>query len=1619
MTSVLQFSENAFLKAASKEEDFTNMNNGEFELGAEDYLKSFYADALENEFLDYGLDDLMELARSFWMTGNRRQPGEDIVVVSSARERHGKGRADTRIEIVTDDKAFLVNTIIDAISSLGIDVLGLFHPVASGYRNEIGQWEEDGTPVTESMVLVMIPPQLKRSRDRLQKEIKLSLKDVTAINADFEAMVAAVKTSAEELKSSSAFKSSKSEIEESVAFLNWIAEGNFVHLGARRYNYMKSSVKGADAPDYVNPTIVKGSSLGVLRDPDNQVLRQSSEPSAILSNVKSFMKRSEAVSVAKSNLFSRVHRRVRMDYISIKHMNDDGVVTGETRFVGLFSATAYNKSSMDIPLIRRKVQKVLDRAKLLRGSHNYNRLNYVLSSYPRDELFQISENDLLRISTGIAQAFDRPRTRIFVRRDPFARFVSILVYVPREHYNTRVRERIGDHLVKSFNGRLSAFYPQYSDAPMARVHFIIGLDPDVNTRPDLDDLETEISSLSQPWFENIINTYESSEIDDASTMLASYENAFGLAYQDDFSAVQALEDILICEKLNDNNNAAIKVYEWGEAEGRTIKVKIYHYKDRLEPSYVIPILSNFGLHISQETGYKISRTKKPDIWVQDFEMRLPFTPDDIPAMASVFERAFIDTWYGLNEDDAFNTLVLPQSADWRDIAFLRLLARYRRQSGMDPSEKSQIEALSEHPILTGRLLALKAAKFEPDLHAKMSEREAAVTAISLEIEQLLSGVTSLDHDRVIRRMAKVIMAGLRTNFYQTQENGTVKPYISLKIDSHKVGNLPAPVPYREIYVSSPRVEGVHLRFGPVARGGIRWSDRRDDFRTEVLGLVKAQQIKNTVIVPVGSKGGFYPKKLPVDGDRGAIREEAIASYTVFISSLLDVTDNYKGEGTVAPDNVICWDEPDPYLVVAADKGTATFSDIANGISQSYGFWLDDAFASGGSAGYDHKVMGITARGGWEAVKRHFREMGIDIQSEDFTVIGVGDMSGDVFGNGMLLSKHIKLLAAFNHLDIFIDPNPDAKASFKERQRLFKLPRSTWQDYNAKLISKGGGVFSRTEKSITLSDEIKLMTGLKADDVTPDELLEALLKTSTDLLWFGGIGTYIKASNQSHSEVGDKANDNIRINGLQVKAKVVGEGANLGFTQAGRIEFARHGGRINTDAIDNSAGVDSSDNEVNIKILLGGAIDHKSLKRANRDPLLVEMTDNVAALVLQHNYDQTGALSVAESRAVDDHETYERFMLSLEKEGRLDRIVEGLPGSEIMSALAAEKKGLTRPELSVLMAYSKIKLFYDLIDSNIADDPFMEDTLEAYFPKALAKYDKAMAGHRLKREIIISRLLNNIVDVAGPVFVMRLMELTQGTPVDIAKAFIVAYEALRIGELREDIAALDNKVGAHAQIQLHEEIALVLQRVVAWMVRRNETGALSVRIERRKTSLHVIDSDWLALLSPYDRRRAEARIKRFVKAGIPEDLAADVALLRSRASGFDVIALAEKTGWSVLEAAALFYEVSGRFKIDRIRAALIADEGINHWEKLALRHLQEDFFSAQARFAQSAAEHHISKGGRSDDSPKTIIQNWVKDAVVGMKPYEDAVRSMSRSGDWTVSKFAIVNAQLRELLPNSA
>ncbi|MEO1136959.1 MAG: NAD-glutamate dehydrogenase, partial [Pseudomonadota bacterium] len=1066
-----------------------------------------------------------------------------------------------------------------------------------------------------------------------------------------------------------------------------------------------------------------------------------------------------------------------MDYVAVKSFAPDGSAIGEELFVGLFTAEAYNRPIADIPWIRAKVDAVLEKTAFTPGGHNEKALINILESYPRDELFQIDIETLTDISLGMLRLFKRPRVKLFLRRDRFDRFISALLFVPRDRFNSDIRERTGQLLADTFEGRVHSFAPSFGDASLVRVHYIIGIKSGAPEGPGLTELTRQIRELCRTWNDGLLDAMRSSHDGATPTALyAKYERAFEAGYRERTQPRESLADIAALEKLS-SAPMVVRAYRKAKDGDKRVRLKIYKRGEPMTLSTLIPTIENLGLNVLQEASHQVtpSGNGTETFWIHDFNTeQASGQPVALNDVREAFQETILAVLGGAAEDDGFNELVLTAGVNWREAWLLRAAAKHHMQAGFAYSQSYIEEALSKNPAIARQLIAVFHARFNPDGPEDADKRIKDVESAEAAVNDALNDVASLDEDRIVRRYLTLFAATTRTNFYQRQPDGSPKTYISFKVDSAKIAELPEPKPYREIFVSGPRVDGVHLRFGPIARGGLRWSDRREDFRTEVLGLVKAQRVKNAVIVPTGSKGGFYPKQLPSGGDRAAIYEEGREAYKIFIRGLLDLTDNLVQGEPKLPPRIVRWDDPDPYLVVAADKGTAQFSDTANAISEEYGFWLGDAFASGGSAGYDHKVMGITARGAWEAVKRHFREMGKDIQTEPFTAAGVGDMSGDVFGNGMLLSEQIKLIAAFDHRDIFIDPDPDPAKSYAERKRLFELPRSSWQDYDKALIAKGGGVFSRSAKSISITPEMRQLLNISDKQLTPTDLIKAILKAPVELFWLGGIGTYFKAEGEENWRVGDRANDAVRINAEEIGAQVVGEGANLGLTQLARIEFARKGGRVNTDAIDNSAGVDSSDHEVNIKILLSNAVDHGELKGEDRNPLLASMTDDVAAHVLQHNYDQTRAISQMEATAPADVDLYARFMTTLEREGRLDREIEHLPSSEALSQMRQHGQGLMRPELAVLLAYAKMWLFDEITPSETPNDPLFERELFAYFPDALHKFNQSVVSHQLRREIIATRLSNEIVDTCGVSFVQRAAE-TSG--VDFA-AVSLAYEAVR-------------------------------------------------------------------------------------------------------------------------------------------------------------------------------------------------------------------------------------------------
>jgi glutamate dehydrogenase len=1587
--------------------------------------KAYLAQVLE----DYAADetpeldgaDLSALLASVWRSVAERDPAAPArISVGPHTGAKGVATGYDVLSIVQNDKPFLVDSVMGELAEAGVTVRSMFHPIVEGPSGRV------------SLIIVVLDTLPQERRDALGEALAQTMADVRSAVTDHGAMNDLIGRSIAHLETSPPGVDA-AVLAEHLDFLRWLASDHFVFLGARDYDYPRAKDGGYEAEA---PLSQSGVGLGVLADPERTVLRRASEPAVLTKQMKRQLDLSEPVTVAKANVRSRVHRRAYMDYVGVKRFGADGRPSGETRFVGLFTAEAYDKAASEVPLIRRKVANALARAGKLEGTHSYKRLKNILENYPRDELFQITEDELLEISLGILHLHDRPRIKTFTRKDPFDRFVSVLAFIPRERFDASVRERIGAILARAWGGRLSAWYPQLSDQPLVRIHYIIGVTPGDHPCPDQATLDAEVAEAGRSWIDRFESALRAADVDEVSVgpVSARWADAFGAGYRDRYDAAEAVADYQTIDTLNASGEVgvgepvAVRAFRTDRDGPLNFRFKLYRRGSAVPLSDVLPILADMGLKTLEEWGHALKPVGDTEIHVHEFLLEDPRGGDlSFDTVKDPFEAAFAAVWNGRTESDGFNRLVLELGVGWRDAALIRTLARYRQQTGLDPSQAVQEEALRDYPAVARAILALFDAKFSPASGGDAAAREATVADLADHINDLLQDVKSLDHDKALRRLSLLVQAIKRTNYYQPGPDGQSKPYISIKIASRELVDLPLPKPFREIFVWAPYVEGVHLRFGPVARGGLRWSDRRDDFRTEVLGLVKAQQVKNAVIVPVGSKGGFFPKYLQgivrAGGDRDAQQAEAIRSYKTFLSGLLDVTDNIAKDGSVVPPAaVVRWEGDDPYLVVAADKGTATFSDIANGVSASYGFWLDDAFASGGSVGYDHKVMGITARGAWEAVKRHFREEGKDIQSEPFTVVGVGDMSGDVFGNGMLLSKAIKLVAAFDHRDIFIDPTPDPASSWVERDRMFKVPRSSWQDYDKSKISAGGGIFPRSAKSIELSPEIKAALDIQEDVLDPAALMKAILKAPAELLYFGGIGTYIKAPNETDAQVGDKANDAIRIDGAEVRAKVIGEGANLGLTQAGRIAFARNGGRINTDAIDNSAGVDSSDHEVNIKILTGAAIASGALKQEDRNALLASMTEEVGLKVLVHNYDQTLALTLQQAEGAAALDSQQRFMQWLGSKGKLDRKVEGLPDDLKLAEMKASGSPLSRPELAVLTAYSKLELFDEIVASGAPDDAFFKQTLVRYFPGPLAKFEADMQRHRLKREIISTILSNEIVNMCGPTFPERLRLSAQCDTGAMVIAFEAARQIFRLDEAWDAVSALDGKIPAEAQTALYQEISTVLRRQTFWLAKRaaREGATVDGLIAAYRPAADALRAAGGSVLSRFEDGRLEARVQSFVGLGASDAMARDFAMLRPLVATADVGDLAREAGWPEPAMAMLYHQVGAAFDFDRLRAAAGNVPSADHFDRLAVRRLIEDLMAEQMTLTRAVAKASNVSVGASEAAAEKAVDDWIgsRQAIVeGVRASVDEIEA-SGSG-WTFAKLTIANSVIREIASSAS
>jgi len=1577
---------------------------------AERFAKHYFMHAPPSDLIDLGFTHLVAIASAHLKQAKNHCPGdESIRVFNPEAKKDGWDAAYTLIQIVNDDMPFLVDSITTELLSRELTVLHLFHPILTvcrkGKTGTLDGVAEIGSPAKdtarESFITVAIQrrpsDELKLIHDRLVGV----LLDVRAAVEDWRTMRQTMSGIIEELEIG-ATGFTPEEVAESRDFLRWIHDNHFTFLGYRDYSF---SGKGKT----VRAKVDVDSGLGILRDASAVVFERAGDGAALAPEVTAFLRRPDLVIVTKTNRRSRVHRNVHMDSIGIKRLDRKGNVIGERLFVGLFTSVAYNRSPRDIPLLRRKVDHVVQRAGFTPSSHDGKALINILETFPRDELFQAEAEHVYETAVGVLHLQERARVKLFVRRDDFDRFVSCMVYVPRDRFNTDLRVRVQNILTAAYGGHVSAFYPHFGDSALARIHIIIGMDG--QTIPDVDVAAVEglIEATVRSWADHLREVLTKAHGEEIGfTLLRRYANAFPSGYRDDYGPKSALDDINLTEQVIASGEIGMNLYR--SPDKSKVQFKLYHPESPIPLSDVLPIFEHMGFRVLNEHPHMVEPAGAMSVMIHDFGL---VTKDgstvNIDAVHDDFHDAFRRVWKGDMESDGFNALVVGSGLTSREVIVLRAYSKFLRQAGITFSQTYMEQTLAKNPGITRDIVDLFMLRFDTKRPANADKEEAK---INKRILSALDDVSSADEDRILRRFANAVQSTLRTNFFQTAADGGPKACLSFKLASRELDEMPLPVPFREIFVYSPRIEGVHLRFGPVARGGLRWSDRREDFRTEVLGLVKAQQVKNAVIVPVGSKGGFVLKKIPTTGGRAAFMEEGIACYRIFISGLLDITDNLVGNKVKPPKDVIRHDGDDPYLVVAADKGTATFSDYANAVSIDYGHWLGDAFASGGSQGYDHKAMGITARGGWESVKRHFRELGKDIQKEDFTVAGVGDMGGDVFGNGMLLSEHICLQAAFNHLHIFLDPAPDAASSFKERKRLFETPGLAWSDYNTTLMSKGGQIYDRLAKSLKLTPEIKSMLGVTVDTITPNALMTAILKMPVELMWFGGIGTYIKATEESHAAVGDRANDAIRVNGKELGCQVIGEGANLGATQRGRIEYALNGGHLNTDSIDNSAGVDCSDHEVNIKILLNAAQQRGDLSVAKRNTLLAKMTDEVGELVLRHNYAQTQAISKVQSRGVAVIDNQRRLMRSLERMGRLNRAVEFLPDDDTLIEREKSKVGLTRPEISVLISYAKIWLYDELLASNLPDDGYLIDDLLAYFPTPLRKtYLADIKKHRLRREIIATRVTNSMVNRVGGTFVTEFIEKTGKSAADISRAYIIAREVFQVRTLWADIEALDNKAPSAAQTSMLLDVLHLMEWVTLWFLRSGAKGLdLNEHISAFSSGIAELAAAIDEVVPKHYLEDAKLRAQPHIDQGVPTNLAYRIANVVNLYSGCDIVRLAQKKSASVAYAAKVYFAIGTRFRLGRLRAAGEMAAGDSHWQQLAVAALIEEVYGHQLRMAEQV----IDLAGPKEVNVESAIDVWVSAHREAVDATEILLNELWAVEVNDLAQIAVASRQLRAM-----
>jgi len=1526
---------------------------------------------------------------------NQRQPRELLIrVYNPTVEVEGWESPHTIVEVVNDDMPFLVDTGALTLSELGLGIHLIIHPVISVERDGSGRlmklYEKAGEEGSGESV-IQFQVDRRASLDALEdirRRLAAAYHDVRCAVDDWRAMEARC-TEAEQLL--------PEWLEEGRAFMRWLLDDHFIFLGARDYRVVRGKQK-------YELQLVPGTGLGILREDEDPV---AARPLSSLADAARKRRRKLPLIITKTNARSTVHRAGYLDYISVLKLDRQGRAIAERRFLGLFTSAAYNLSVMQTPVARIRAREVLNKTALLVGSHAWKSMVHILESLPRDELLQATSRELTETALGILNLQERKRVRLFVRRERYGRFYSCLVYLPRERFNTENREAIQNILKRALKGARLDYSVKVTESPLARLHVIVRPRPGAEATIDLPSLEQKIIEAVRSWTDELrAILVEKLGEEKGLGYAARFGAAFPEAYKEDVSPWVAAFDVENAAAVDQGEAMRMSLYRPRKPRGGIIRFKLFRKDTPLPLSHVLPILENLAFHIVNERPYELHLPDGERLWIQDFDMIPVIKRElDLEVLRSRFQEAFEQILNGSTDNDGFNRLIIAAQMRWRQVKVLRAYCKYLLQTGVPFSSAYMSETLARHPLISSLLIELFEAMFDPErdretehrkeqaraqlarrckalidgrlasdevfmeqveelVAAREDSRERQLVAIRRAFQRALASVSSLDEDRILFAFYRVIGATLRCNYFQSDGNGAVKEYISFKIDSQALPELPLPRPFREIWVYAPRFEGIHLRTGKIARGGLRWSDRREDFRTEVLGLMKAQNVKNTIIVPVGAKGGFVVKRPPDNGGREALLAEGISCYQRFINGLLDITDNLDIDKVIPPEDVVRYDDDDPYLVVAADKGTAAFSDVANAIAAEHRFWLGDAFASGGSVGYDHKRMGITAKGAWEGVKRHFRELGTDIQRQPFTVVGIGDMSGDVFGNGMLLSRQIRLLAAFNHQHIFLDPDPDPKVSYQERRRLFRRAGSNWTDYNPARISQGGGVFSRQAKAIPLSDEVRAWLGVEEEHLTPNQLIRQLLKAPADLLWNGGIGTYVKAGSESHADVGDLTNNPLRVNGDELRCRVIGEGGNLGLTQRGRIEFARAGGRLNTDFIDNSAGVDTSDHEVNIKILLNLVMRAGKLEAAERPSLLAEMSDEVEYMVLRSNYLQTQAITMMEKFSPSRLGSKQHFINVLEEQGILNRELEFLPCDDELNERRDRGEGLTRPELSVLLSYSKITLYQQLLASDVPEDAWLSDEAKNYFPTPLReRFAGFVAQHRLKREIIATQVTNSLVNRMGASFALRMHEETGATPGEVARAYTIAREVFRAREFWARIEALDNRVSSELQTSAMLGMWRLLRQATRWLL--NLQGRkLEIRemVQRLAPGVAAVENSIRSSMSAEELASMEEQMQPYLDGGFTRKLAGQTVMLDRLFPALDVVETAARRRSDVHRIAKVFFGLGEALELKWLRRQVETLEVVGQWHAISRSNLRDELFLQQNRLVECV----LKSAGRKRD-----------------------------------------------------